>query len=149
MNLQEWLNNRWLRPQASSIQEIRELLSIVDRDLEDAARPGLSSDWRFGIAYNAAFKLCTIALCASGYRAEREAHHYRTIAALPLVLGEQGRAHSDYLDRCRRKRNVVQYDRAGAASESEADELMAFTRELRAEVLAWLRANHPNLLPSG
>ena len=42
-----------------------------------------------GISYNAALKLCTILLHASGYRPERALQHYRTIAALPLVLGEQ------------------------------------------------------------
>jgi hypothetical protein len=39
----------------------------VERDLDDTQRD-ISSDWRFGIAYNAALKLCRILLCAEGYR---------------------------------------------------------------------------------
>ena len=70
MTLENWLANSWLRIHETSQQEISDLLKIVDRDLEDARRD-LSADWRFGIAYNAALKLCTVLLHASGYRAER------------------------------------------------------------------------------
>ena len=49
---------------------------------------GILGDWRFGIAYNTALKLCTILLYASGYRAERTLQHYRTIQAMPLILGK-------------------------------------------------------------
>jgi hypothetical protein len=34
----------------------------VGRDLKDASAGGLSHDWQFGIAYNAALKLCLILL---------------------------------------------------------------------------------------
>jgi hypothetical protein len=86
MSLQQWADNGWLRPHKTSAGEIENLIKIVDRDLSDATE-GISSDWRFGIAYNAALKLCTILLYASGYRAERSLQHYRTIQAMPLVLG--------------------------------------------------------------
>ena len=75
MSLQQWATNGWLRPHKTSTQEISDLLSIVDRDLIDA-EAGISPDWRFGIAYNAALKLCSILLYASGYRAERSLQHY-------------------------------------------------------------------------
>jgi hypothetical protein len=45
------------------------LLSIVERDLLDAQGP-ISADRRFGITYNAALKLCTILMYASGFRPE-------------------------------------------------------------------------------
>ncbi len=67
MSLETWLANGWLRKHETSKQEIRDLLNIVDRDLNDAGRD-LSADWRFGIAYNAVLKLCTVLLHASGYR---------------------------------------------------------------------------------
>ena len=56
MSLQEWLANGWLRPHKTDLQELRGLLAIVDRDIADAHISGLSVDWRFGIAYNAALK---------------------------------------------------------------------------------------------
>ena len=42
---------------------------------------------------------------------------------------------------------MVEYDVAGAATTTDADELLAFATELRADVLAWLQAEHPDLLP--
>ena len=83
MRLQQWKANGWLQAHQTTPAQIADLLAIVDRDLEDSMRD-LSPDWQFGIAYNAALKLCTILLYASGYRPEKNLAHYRTLAALPL-----------------------------------------------------------------
>lgn len=123
-----------------------DLLSIVDRDLEDAGQSAISADWRFGIAYNAALKLCTILVHAAGWRPERTLQHYRTLQALPLVLGASRRADASYLDACRKKRNTVEYDVAGAATAADADELAAFAAALRSDVIDWLTREHPDLL---
>lgn len=88
MSLQDWANNGWLRTHQSSPQEIADLFAIVARDLTDAAGD-ISADWRFGIAYNAALKLCTILLHASGYRPEKNLQHYRSIAALTEIQGAE------------------------------------------------------------
>ncbi len=146
MSLQKWVEFGWLRPHRSSRKEIAGLLSIVDRDLKDAEEHAISPDWRLGIAYNAALKLCTILLHASGYRAERVLQHKRTIDALPLILGESRKNDAAYLDACRIKRNEVEYDTAGAATETDADELLEFAMTLREDVLGWLKTNHPELL---
>lgn len=120
---------------------------IVRRDMADAETPGVSADWRFGIAYNAALKLCTILLYAEGYRPDRNLAHYRTLQALPLVLGTARKADAEYLDACRIKRNTVEYDYAGAATEADAEELLNFARELNREVITWLNTHHPHLAP--
>lgn len=86
MSLKQWAENGWLRPHRTSAQEVADLLAIVERDLADA-QGEISADWRFGIAYNAALKLCTLLLYVSGYRPEKNLAHYRTLAALPLILG--------------------------------------------------------------
>lgn len=147
MSLKQWADNGWLRPHQSSRQEVADLLSVVDRDLDDASKTSISADWRFGIAYNAALKLCTILLHASGWRPERNLQHYRTIQALPLVLGAGRKADADYLETCRKKRNTVEYDVAGAATDRDADELLAFAHALRADALSWLAASRPELAP--
>ena len=144
MTLQKWADNSWLEPHVTSPEEIANLLAIVNRDLTDAGG-GISPDWRFGIAYNAALKLCTILLYAEGYRAARTLQHYRTIQALPLILGPEHRADADYLDTCRKKRNIVEYDYVGGATEDEASELAAYVLELREKVLDWLKEDHPQL----
>lgn len=94
MSLRQWADNGWLRAHKTSPKEVAGLLAIVERDLVDA-EGAISPDWRFGIAYNAALKLCTILLHASGYRPERALQHYRTIAALPLVLGDKRKDDDD------------------------------------------------------
>jgi hypothetical protein len=101
----------------------------------------------FGIAYNAALKLCTILLYAEGYRPERALQRYRTIQSLPLILGAERRTDAEYLDACRMKRNRVEYDYVGGVSEDDLRELLDFVRELRDQVLVWLRATHPTLMP--
>ena len=146
MSLKDWANNGWLRPHKTSPQEIRNLFNIVDRDLNDARQKGLSADWRFGIAYNAALKLCTILIYAEGYRPEKTLAHYRTLQALPLVLGAEKEENADYLDACRTKRNTVEYDYAGGATNADADELIKFVSDLKGEVTTWIKKNHPILL---
>ena len=128
MSLEQWANNGWLRSHKTSAREIADLLAIVDRDLKDA-EGDISTDWKFGIAYNAALKLCTILLHASGYRPEKSLAHYRTLAALPLILGERHKDDANYLDTCRTKRNTAEYDRAGVTTEEDAGELIGFVRD--------------------
>lgn len=148
MSLQQWHKNGWLRKHETNRKQITDLFDIVERDLADAKTARLSSDWQFGIAYNAALKLCTILLFAEGYRPERSLAHFRTLQALPEVLGEFRKADADYLDSCRIKRNTAEYDIAGRTSSDEANELIQFASELREDVLDWLRKNHPDLLPN-
>ncbi len=50
-------------------------------------------------------------------------------------------------DTFRKKRNISDYERAGAVSEKEAEEMIALAKRLRAQLLNWLKAAHPGLLP--
>jgi len=145
MTLEQWAEHGWLRTHSTSQQEIAGLLAIVKRDLSDAGG-NISADSRFAIAYNGALGLCTILLYASGFRPPRDAAHYRTIQALPLILGAQRKPDADYLESCRRKRNTVGYDKSGAATDDDVRELVAFTRELHADVMSWLKRERPALL---
>jgi uncharacterized protein (UPF0332 family) len=113
-------------------------------DLEDA-NSAVSYDWRFGIAYNAALKLCTILLYSEGYRPAHGLEHYRTITALPLILGQEKENDAQFLNVCRSKRNIVEYDCVGGVSKGEAEDLIAFVKEFRKEVIQWLKENHSDL----
>jgi len=127
-------------------EQISKIFSVVDRDLEDSKR-NLSSDGQFNIAYNAALQLCAIALLAEGWRADKLNAHYRTIAALPVILGKKWQDGSDFLDACRSKRNGLEYDAAGRVSASEAKEVREFAIELRKAVVEWLGRTHKKLSP--
>ena len=146
MSLQDWHKNGWLKPHQTSAEEIANLLAIVDRDREDSKQKGLSADWRFGIAYNAALKLCTILIYAEGFRPEKTLAHFRTLQSLPIILGKEREDDAAYLDTCRIKRNTVEYDYVGGATDTEADELLKFVDELNKAVRTWLKAKYPNLL---
>ena len=136
-----------VRPHKTSVREVEDLLRVVDRDLADAQIEQLSADRRFAIAYNAALQLATIALYAAGYRAVGKGHHWATFQVLPEVMGDQAQARADYLNNCRSKRNVTDYDRVGGISSREVDEIIVETRAFRGNLLAWLKKEYPSLLP--
>ncbi len=117
---------------------------MVDRDLKDAGGD-ISADWRFGIAYNGGLKLCSILLYAEGYRPEKTLQHYRAIQALPLILGDRRKGDAEYLNACRSKRNILEYDYVGGVTERDADELIEFVKELKRDVVDWLKKYHPDL----
>lgn len=145
MSLPEWRKNGWLKSHTPSAHEITQLLAGSDRDLADAAVPGLSGAWKFSIAYNSILQAGAAALAAAGYRAERELHHYRVLQSLRHTIGlDQDTL--ERLDVCRRKRHKSVYEAVDAVSDHEVREILAMARDLRARVGAWLKANHPNVL---
>jgi hypothetical protein len=139
MSLSDWVKNDWLKPHRTTAQELEGLFSIVERELRDAQIAGISSDGKFSHAYRASLTLGTILLYASGYAPARgQSHHLRTIAAIPEILGREARDTADYLESCRVKRNAAEYDSANEASETEANELIEFSREFEKTVRTWL-----------
>lgn len=145
VSLRDWLSNRWLVVHQSSPEEIAGLFAIVERDLLNAKVAGLSDDWRFNIAYNAGLQGATAALSASGFRAAREQHHFRTIQSLALTI-TWPEARVNQFDRFRKKRNILGYESAGVVSAREAQEMYELAGSLRDDVLGWLGAQHPKLL---
>jgi hypothetical protein len=145
VSLEDWLKNGWLIEHKTSPAEIAELLAIADRDLADCRVPDLSPDWRLNIAYNAALQASTAALAACGYRASREAHHYRVIQSLALTIAADANL-VRHFDLFRKKRNIGGYERAGAVSNQEAAEMIGLAERIRQQVTDWLNSNHPELL---
>jgi hypothetical protein len=145
MSLKDWLRNGWLSEHRPTPGQIRDLFAIVERDLGDSEVEALSPDWRLNIAYNAALQAATAALAACGYRASREAHHYRVFQSLAHTIGSPASVIAR-LDLFRKKRNLGGYERAGAVSEQDAREMIELAREVDVEVRRWLGLNHPELL---
>ena len=144
VSLKDWLKNTWLTEHETSRQEIFDLLTVIDRDLNDCQSEGLSPDWRLAIAYNAALQVALVGLAAEGYRVARESHHFRAIQSLAFTLGCD-QTLIVQLDAFRKKRNISDYDRAGSVSIQEAQEMEELAHTLRTELLAWLRRGHPDL----
>jgi hypothetical protein len=145
MTLEDWLKSRYLTEHTTSPQEIRDLRQGADRDVSDSQVPGLSPGGRFNFAYNAALKLATAALAASGYRASRDQHHFRVIRSLRFTIAAD-QSLIDLLDRCRKKRNISMYERPGTISEHEADEMVDLAVKLQGLIETWLKKNHPELV---
>ncbi len=59
-------------------------------------------------------------------------------------MGSSVSALATYFDICRRKRNQVDYDRANAATETEAAELLSKAEEFRDLVEKWILKHHPH-----
>jgi len=110
MSLKDWSRKGQLRPHKASKKEIRDILTVVDRDLQDAAVQDVSPDRRFATAYNAILQLATIVIRAGGYRVAGQHHHWLTLQALLQIMPSLDPSRVDYYDACRRKRNKVDYD---------------------------------------
>lgn len=143
MSLNDWLDKGWLIKHRPDRREITELLGIADRDIADSQAKGISTDTRLGLAYNAALQLAVAALAASGYRPGREAHHYRAIQSLAFTIGASTDL-VDQLDSFRKKRNISDYERAGAVSQQEAREMLTLAKTLREALITWLEENQLN-----
>ena len=76
----------------------------------------------------------------------REAHHYRVVQSLAHTIGAR-KSLINQLDSFRKKRNISDYERAGAVSEQEVKEMFKLAITTRSSVEKWLRRNHPKLLP--
>lgn len=137
--LGDWAAAGWLVTHEPSRQELDGLLAIVARDRRDAAVAEISADARLGLLYNAGLKLADVALRASGYRAARDAHHYRVIAALPLTLGPAFTDDAEMLERVRVLRNKADYESVGFATAADISEMLGVIERLTSAVTRRMR----------
>ena len=82
-------------------------------------------------------------IACSGYRVVGSEHHLTTFEALENAMGSTASNLVAYFDTCRRKRNQVDYDRANAATETEAEDLLRKAEEFRDLVEQWIRKEYP------
>ena len=150
MSLQNWLQIGHLINHVATVAEVRNLLGVVDRELADAGVAELSDDGRFTHAYDAALLLCKLALHASGFELQKRVpgHHSFWINSLEFTLGEGHKATLIHLSKSSKLRHTSLYDQAGVVQKQDADDLLEAARQLRTDVLGWLRSRHPALLPS-
>lgn len=132
----------WLEEQPSSAAEIRGLLGIVQRRLDELDGSLKYADSIFTLAYDAVRCSATAVLRAHGVRAKHTRHHEMTFEALHrlAIPGLSDRAR--YYDSCRRKRSTLEYDSAGDVSDTEAKDLAKEAVRFAAAVRKWLSANH-------
>ena len=140
------LSNREVKKHSTSSEEVKNLFSLVERDLKDASIKELSPDRRFATAYNAALQLCKLVIACSGYRVSSSAHHQKTFEIAEFALGKSVADFISYFEYCRRKRNMLDYDLANVVSESEADELYKKVKDFFLVIKTWLDDNYSELI---
>jgi len=122
----------------TSKKELDKLRAVIARDFADASLDGVT-------AYNAALQAAKMAIACAGYRVAGSGHHRISFEVVKLAIGKAADPYSDYCDRCRRKRNVIDYDDAFVATETEAVEIVAKAREFVDIVEQWVAKNHSSL----
>jgi len=145
MSFHDWLKSGWLTESKMEQKEIPGLLDAVKRDLQDCKIPGLSLDWSFNIAYNAALQAATAALAAVGYRASRDQHHHRVIQSLLLTIGYD----KDLvirLDKYRQKRITAIYEHPGSVTKFELNDMIEIAEDIYDKTMKWIQREHPDIL---
>jgi hypothetical protein len=151
MSLQAWLQMGQLIEHEATVAEVRNLLGVVDRELADAGVAGLSHEGRFTHAYDAGLLLCKLALHATGFQLQKRTpgHHSHWINSLEFTLGKDQKGTLVYLSKSSNLRHTSLYNQTGVVQKEDADDLLETARQLRTDVLVWLRSNHPTLIPAG
>lgn len=111
--------------------------------MKDARILQISADRRFATAYNAALQLATIAIACEGYRVSGLGHHYTTFRAVELALGDEASSFASYFEKCRKKRNQVDYDIVDVVTDADADDLLGNVMEFERFVDRWIAKRHP------
>jgi hypothetical protein len=131
MSWQQLLAAHRVQPHTTSRQELDGLRTVVARDVSDAKVPGLSTDRKFATAYNAVLQLAKMAIAWAGYRVVGQGHHRTTFEALELAIGRSIAPLARYFETCRRKRNMLDYDMANVATQTELRELLEKAEQFR------------------
>lgn len=140
------LASRDVQRHRTSKKELDDIRALIARDLADAGVTALSADRRFATAYNAALLTAHMVIACAGYRVTAKAgHHKVAFDAITLTLGASASKYADYFERCRRKRNVIDYTRSHVATETEAQEILEKATEFHGFVEAWIDSKFPNL----
>jgi hypothetical protein len=80
-----------------------------------------------------------------GHLVTKNAHHYRVIESLRFTLNSEDKLIRK-LDAFRKKRNLSEYNHAGAVTAVELGEIVVLAEDLRKSVESWIMAQFPSLL---
>ena len=114
----------------SSPDEIRQIISLADRDIKSAEFLITQNwDWAFSISYNAALQISRAYMFSKGFRAASHEAHKNTFEFMKYSLGKEHELLVSFFDRMRQKRNRVIYEAAGIISETEVKQLLKYSKE--------------------
>jgi hypothetical protein len=76
-----------------------------------------------------------------------QGHHKYGIDSLRHTLGSEWAETADHIERCSRLRGQAVYERVGVVSNKDATDLLDTAKQLRKDVIEWLKGNYPELGP--
>lgn len=130
MNFKSLLDEGKIKPIKSSKEEIKDILSLADRDIKMAEFVITQDlDWAFSIAYNASLQASRAYMYSQGYRPTSKQSHKNTFEFMKLALGKKYEDLVGFFDRMRPKRNRAIYDTAGLITETEVKQLYKKSKE--------------------
>lgn len=90
MSFRSLLNQGKIKPIKSSKEEIKDILSLADRDIKMAEFViTQDSDWAFSIAYNASLQASRAYMYSRGYRPATSQAHKNTFEFMKVALGKE------------------------------------------------------------
>ncbi len=135
-----------IKVEPTSKAEVAGFLANASQSLLDAQIRQLSSANRFKLAYDAAHALSLVAMRVHGYRPGFGPGNraivfqslVHTVGATAVLASSLNRYHT--------KRNRSEYDGLVTATDAEAQDILALTKDLKVLVMAWLKKHRPDLL---
>ena len=123
MTLENWFKASKLIKHKTNKKELDAIFSVIDRCFKDAGLTGLSSDQKYISSYQAAFEAALALIYCYGYRPVKVGHHYIVWQCMKDLLGKSTHKTILLFEDAAKKRNKLNYDIAGLASQKEADEI--------------------------
>lgn len=129
MTWQDLIADGVVKPHKTSLNELKDLKTLIARDLADAAITALSDDRRFATAYNAALQISKMIVAIDGYKLARgQSAHFNAFETVKLAIPTPEILRlCDYFDTCRRKRNHIDYDGSDIVTATETAEIISNT----------------------
>lgn len=136
MTYEDLVKARIIEPYEVGNEEIAAKIRDARHDIDVAQNmAGMDLDWAFSIAYNGIREVATAYAYHLGYRPKGNAKHYNTFKFLEEALPDSFQKEVSLMQRLRKKRNQVVYDSRGIISETEAKEIIAFSKKFLDEIL--------------
>jgi hypothetical protein len=133
---------------SSTPKEIVRLFHEIEHEMARSADPAADQGTRTRAAADAALRLSTVVLRASGYETHPPGDPVSTFEALEVLFGPEGRTLAAYfLTSYRRSRRKSGSGTAGTR-EKRLTELMREVERFRESILEWLQATRRNLFPA-
>ena len=142
MSYESLIKRRIIEPCEVVDEEIAGHLRAAGQDRQTAEyMAGMDLDWAFNIAYNSILQAALAYMYWQGYRPRGEGKHYNTFEFLKTALPKEFQKDINLCQKLRKKRNRSVYGERGLISETEAKNIVSFSKRFLNEIGELLPGN--------